>query len=65
MYVQKISCPNCNNEIPFDINALMRGESFVCGQCLAKIQISHESLDVVEKSMTEFSKLKANLNKKK
>jgi len=60
MYEQNIACPNCNTNILFDVNALLQGVSFACNGCDAKIQLPGESKNVVEKSMTEFNKMKNN-----
>lgn len=58
MNEQNISCPNCGSNIAFDVNALLRGVSFACTGCDAKIQLSNNSKGLVEKSMEEFNKLK-------
>jgi len=60
MYNQNIACPNCNSNIPFDVNALLQGVSFTCSSCNAKIELSNKSKGLVEKSINEFNKLKAN-----
>ena len=60
MSEQNIVCPNCSTNIPFDINALLQGVSFICSGCNAKIQLSNNSRALVEESMKEFNMLKAN-----
>ncbi len=51
MNEQKISCPNCKNDIIFNVNALLQGKSFACLVCDSKIQLTGESKDLVSKSM--------------
>lgn len=60
---QKISCPNCKNDIVFDIHSLLQGKSFVCVECHAKIQLAEESKELVSNSIMEFDKLKNNVLK--
>ena len=63
MYEQKLSCPNCQNDILFDVHAMLQGKSFVCSCCNAKVQLSGESKGLVSKSITDFNKLKNNVLK--
>lgn len=64
MSQQNIPCPNCNTNIPFDVNALLIGASFSCSECDAKIQLANESKEVVSESIEKFNKLKQNVLKK-
>lgn len=64
MNEQKIACPNCKNEIIFDVYALIQGSSFACSQCNAKIQLAGESKETVTESIEEFEKLKQNVLQK-
>ncbi len=60
MNEQYIACPNCSNNILFDLNALLIGASFACNTCDAKIKLSGESKEVVTKSLEEFNSMKSN-----
>lgn len=60
MTKQQITCPNCKNNILFDVNALLQGVSFACSSCDAKIKLSGESKEIVSKSIEEFNRIKIN-----
>ena len=64
MNEQFLSCPNCKNQILFNVNALLLGASFECIECKIKIKLAKESKDVVGKSMDELNKLKKKSLKK-
>lgn len=57
---QTIPCPSCNTTIHFDVSELLKGKSFACEGCGAKIALSTESKDNVKESMEDFNKLKEN-----
>ena len=59
MLKQHLNCPNCGFSIHFDVNALLRGESFSCGYCEAKISLSPKDMDTVQASMDALEKLKS------
>ena len=63
MSEQYIACPNCKNNILFDVNALLIGASFACNTCDAKIKLSGESKEIVSKSIDEFNSIKTNVLK--
>jgi len=60
MSEQYIACPNCKNNILFDVNALLSGASFACSKCNAKIKLANESKETVSKSIEEFNSIKTN-----
>jgi DNA-directed RNA polymerase subunit RPC12/RpoP len=60
MTEQYIACPNCKNNILFDVNSLLQGASFGCNDCDAKIKLSGESKEVVSQSIENFNNIKTN-----
>lgn len=63
MNEQKISCPNCQHQITFDVYALLQGSCFICTVCNAKIQLAGESKEMVTGSIQKFKELKKNVLK--
>lgn len=60
MNEQHIACPNCQNDILFDVHTLLQGKSFSCSNCDAKIQLSVESQSKGSDLLNEFNKIKMN-----
>jgi len=58
MQEQKISCPQCQGTIVFDIYALLQGVQFACPQCGAAISLASESKDKVNDTMEKLNELK-------
>lgn len=65
--LQKIDCPICGSPIYFEINRLLRGESFSCPNCQSAVSLSSSSTTTVERAMVELEKfsVKHNINTKK
>lgn len=59
MFQQQLNCPDCGHTINFDVNALLRGESFSCGHCDAKISLAPKDKATVEASLDALEKLKS------
>jgi transcription initiation factor IIE alpha subunit len=60
---QSISCPNCQNKIPFDVRQLLIGIKFTCSVCNTQIGIAAESSSIVEETLNKFEELKSHIKK--
>ncbi len=60
MTEQSIPCPNCGNQISFDVQQLLSGAKFKCPNCQAEIGLSNESTEAAKNSFDQFEKLKKN-----
>jgi transcription initiation factor IIE alpha subunit len=57
---QKIPCPVCSTQIPFEVNSLLRGEKFACPKCHSIVAIAQESIQETKKVVEQYEKLKSN-----
>ena len=55
---QTIPCPVCSKPIPFDLQRLLRSESFTCPQCDAKISLSPKEHLYVQNAIDKLDQLK-------
>ncbi len=61
---QKIPCPMCQGQIPFDPMSLLQGVGFACPTCAAVVSIAPESIDISKSAMNAYRELKLTNAKK-
>ncbi len=55
---QKIPCPVCSTQIPFEVSALLKGVKFACPNCQAMIGMAPESMDMAKNAIEQYEQLK-------
>ncbi|TSE07266.1 MULTISPECIES: hypothetical protein [Aquimarina] len=55
---QKIPCPVCQGQIPFDITSLLQGVKFACPSCQSVVALSPESIDETRNAIEKYEELK-------
>ncbi len=62
---QNISCPACQNSIPFSVDQLLMGVHFACSNpdCNASISLAMESKPIVQETMEKFKEINTEIGK--